>query len=219
MILLHCDTDLHWFVGVCAWDLALFLLSQTFKYIFKKKNKKTLNCEKMKKAKGQLVQTRNHLQKASVPAYRALWCTHREVQHACFIAGWVETEALKAEFQMTTWETETRGSEEFNGLLVRKMPWCVCVQFHVQLCLCSLDDISDSKEPDKISPMCFFVGCCRWFFMLRIVLNCKMALNKPWHQLWGCAGLRQQHTTHKSKLLIPVRLFVLYCAFFQIVDF
>lgn len=124
---------------------------------------KTMNCEKMKKAKGQLVQTRNHLQKASVPADRALWCTHREVQHACFIAGWVETEALKAEFQMTTWETETRGSEEFNGLLVRKMPWCVCVQFHVQLCLCSLDDISDSKEPDKISPVCFYVDCCRWF--------------------------------------------------------
>lgn len=133
-------------------------LSSTLFFFFK-----TMNCEKMKKAKGQLVQTRNHLQKASVPADRALWCTHREVQHACFIAGWVETEALKAEFQMTTWETETRGSEEFNGLLVRKMPWCVCVQFHVQLCLCSLDDISDSKEPDKISPVCFYVGCCRWF--------------------------------------------------------
>lgn len=34
MLLLHCDTDLHWFVGVCAWDLSLFLLSQTFKYPF-----------------------------------------------------------------------------------------------------------------------------------------------------------------------------------------
>lgn len=108
----------------------------------------------MKKAKGQLMQTRNHLQKARVPASPALWCAHQEVQHACFIAGWKETGALKAEFQMTAWETVRRGFEEFNGLLVREMPCSAHVWFHVQLCLCSLDVISDSKEPDKIS-------CCR----------------------------------------------------------
>lgn len=124
------------------------------------------------------MQTRNHLQKARVPASPALWCAHQEVQHACFIAGWMETGALKAEFQMTAWETVRRGFEEFNGLLVREMPCSAHVWFHVQLCLCSLDVISDSKEPDKIS-------CCRavpLILVLIIALKCKLSLNTPWHQ-------------------------------------
>lgn len=146
-----------------------------------------LNCRKMKKAKGQLMQTRNHLQKARVPASPALWCAHQEVQHACFIVGWVETGALKAEFQMTAWETERRGSKEFNGLLVREMPCSVHVWFHVQLCLCSLDDISDSKDPDKISH-------CRAYCSssgFTVALKCKMSLNTPWHRLWAWADPTQ----------------------------
>lgn len=88
--------------------------------------------QQYEKARGQLAQTRNHLQQANMPAIQPAECYEVQTKRFCIhvllqAATATETGALKVEFQTITWESERRGLEEFSGLSIHVMPMCVSV--------------------------------------------------------------------------------------------
>ncbi len=163
------------FASVCA-SWSQYSVLDDMSQIFWQNRSAIAELQQHEKARGQLAQTRNHLQKVSMPAMEPVERCDAQTKRFCMhvllqTATAIETGALKAEFQMITWETERRGSRVQRVVCVCKMLLCLCVcaYFHVQVFFCLCEAVCECLPAGTerliwkhVNFLCVCVCVCLW---------------------------------------------------------